>query len=467
MKRLLPNFFASKQVQPPVTKDKRKAAAAPAVDLLISIMDNLPIRNEWLRREELDRINRDATVISSLGSRKAATLKKEIIFTSDNEDIANKLYGVFHPGVMRKILDAPFQGAAIFEINWTDDEDLVLVPKLVERDYTRFMIRNETLYYTPYGSLEDIPQYKAVYALYEDKYHRPMGTPLCESLFWYVKFKNASLQFWVKFLEKYGVPWAIGKTDGDKDMMADEIYSMLSGDSAVIDPDDNIEIITVDKNGDFDKITAYLDDQIRESILGGNLTGNVKGGSYAAAETHNDIREDIAMADENMTISLIERVIDAFIAINNLSTTIEVTLKDKDDPNLSLAERDERITKMGYRPTQDYIEKTYNITVEAVEPSKIANRAFMQKLYALSATKPITTTDDLSNSVDIKKIALSFQTQIVDIIDQAKSFEEAIDLLHGAYPSMDIAELQDTMDIALQNSYILGTAEVEYESEDE
>lgn len=465
MKLPFSNLFASKQTQPN-SKDKRKAAAAPAVDLLVSIMDNLPIRHEWLSREELDRISRDATVISSLGSRKAATLKKEIIFTSDNEDMANRLYGVFHPGTLRKVLDAPFQGAAIFEINWSV-QDSVLIPKLIERDYTQFMIKNETLYFAPYGSLEEIPEHKAVYALYEDKYHRPMGTPLSESLFWYVKFKNVSLQFWVKFLEKYGVPWAIGKTDGDKDTMADEIYSMLSGDAAVIDPEETIEIITADKSGDFDKITSYLDDQIREAILGGNLTGNVKGGSYAAAETHNDIREDIAMADENMTISLIERVIEAFIAINNLSVTIEVTLKDKDDPNLSLAERDERITKMGYRPTQDYIEKTYNITVEAIEPSKIANHALMKKLYALSATKPITTTDELSNSVDIHKIALSFQTQIVEIIDQANSFEEAIDLLHAAYPGMDIAELQDTMDMALQSSYILGTAEVERESEEE
>lgn len=465
MKRLFPNLFASKQSQPN-TKDKRKAAAAPAVDLLVSILDNLPVRNEWLTIEELDRIRRDATVISSIGSRKAATLKKELIFTTDDKEISKELNKVFHVGVLRKILDAPFQGAAIFEINW-NDKDSLLVPKLIERDYMQFMIKNEVLYYSPFGVPIEIPDHKAVYALHEDKYHRPMGTPLAESLFWYVKFKNASLQFWVKFLEKYGVPWAIGKTDGDKDTMADEIYSMLSGDVAVIDPEDSIEIITADKSGDFDKITGYLDDQIREAVLGGNLTGNVKGGSFAATETHNKIREDIAMTDENLSITLIKRVIEAFIAINNLSITIEVTLRDKDDPNLSLAERDERITKMGYRPTQDYVEKTYNITVEAVESSKIANHALMKKLYALSATKPITTTDELSNSVDIHKIALSFQTQIVEIIDQANSFEEAIDLLHAAYPGMDIAELQDTMDMALQSSYILGTAEVERESEED
>lgn len=464
MKRFFKNPFAAKV--PNSDKQKRTAAAAPAVDILRSVIDNLPVRGSWLGREELDRILRDSTVISSLGSRKAATLKKEIIITSDNQKNADFLYASFDHSTMRKILDAPFQGASIFEINWIDNGNL-LTPSLIERPYEHFMIKDTVLYYAPYGTPQEIPEFKAVFALYEDKYHRPMGTPLAESLFWYVKFKNASLEFWMKFLEKYGVPWAIGKTDGDKDEMADEIYAMLSGDAAVIDIEDEIDIKTADKSGDFDKITAYLDDQIRQAILGGNLTGNVSGGSYAAAEVHNDVREDIAMADENMTISLIKKVVEMFVEINRLSDTIEVSLKDKDDPNFKLAERDEKISKMGYRPTQDYIEKTYNITVEAIEPSKIANHAFMQKLYALSATKPITTTDELSDSVDIHKIALSFQTQIVDIIDQANSFEEAIDLLHAAYPGMDIAELQDTMDMALQSSYILGTAEVEREIEEE
>ncbi|MFZ5375584.1 MAG: phage portal protein family protein [Campylobacterota bacterium] len=466
MKPFFKNLFSAKQQQPSEKKD-RTVPAAPAVDILKSVLDNLPVRGRWLSREELDRILRDATVISSLGSRKAATLKKELMITADEQNKGDLLYTTFDHSTMRKILDAPFQGASIFEINWIDNKGL-LVPKLIERPYEQFMVKDTVLYYAPYGTPQDIPPYKAIAALYEDKYHRPMGTPLAESLFWYVKFKNASLEFWVKFLEKYGVPWAIGKTDGDKDTMADEIYAMLSGDAAVIDHDEEIEIKTADKTGDFDKITAYLDDQIREAVLGGNLTGNVKGGSYAAAEVHNDVREDIAMADENMTISLIEKVVQMFVEINHLPDTVEVSLKDKDDPNYKLAERDEKIANMGYRPTKEYIEKTYNITVEeASSPAPLANRSFAQKLISLSATRPISDTDTLSGLIDLKTIALSFQTQIAEIIDGAESFEEAIDRLHAAYPQMDISELQETMDIALQSSYILGTAEAEFEEEEE
>lgn len=463
--RFIPNIFKPKQTKA-LKQEKRTSSAAPAVDILRSIMDNLPVYQRWLDQDELDRISNDATVISSIGSRKAATLKKELIITCKDETLIEPLTNVFDHTVLRKILDAPFQGASVFEVNWeVQPEGYLLMPKLVERSYREFTMKNGVLYYSPYGALESIPEHKAVIALYEDKYHKPMGRPLAESLFWYVKFKNASLEFWIKFLEKYGVPWAIGKTDGDKDAMAEELYAMLSGDAAVIEKDDEIKIETVSKTGDFDKITSYLDDQIREAILGGNLTGNVSGGgSYAATQTHNDIREDIAMSDEHTTLQLMRKVIESFRVLNSIKEPIKIILKDKDDPNTVLAERDERISNMGYKPTKAYIERTYNIEVEEKTDTEatIANK-HLQKLYAFSQNKPITSLEDIENSADLKTIALSFQSQIVDIVDKCNSFEEAIDALHTAYPSMDIEALQDVMDSALQSSYILGSAQSEFE----
>lgn len=463
--RFIPNIFKPKQTKA-LKQEKRTSSAAPAVDILRSVMDNLPVYQRWLDQDELDRISNDATVISSIGSRKAATLKKELIITCKDETLIEPLMNVFDHTVLRKILDAPFQGASVFEVNWeVAPEVYLLMPKLVERSYREFTMKNGVLYYSPYGALTDIPEHKAVIALYEDKYHKPMGRPLAESLFWYVKFKNASLEFWIKFLEKYGVPWAIGKTDGDKNEMAEELYAMLSGDAAVIDKDDEIKIETVSKTGDFDKITSYLDNQIREAILGGNLTGNVSGGgSYAATQTHNEIREDIAMSDEHTTLQLMRKVIESFRVLNSIKEPISIILKDKDDPNTVLAERDERIYNMGYKPTKAYVERTYNIEVEErTDPTATIANKHLQKLYAFSQNKPITSLEDIESGADLKTIALSFQSQIVDIVDKCTSFEEAIDALHEAYPQMDIEALQNVMDSALQSSYILGSAQSEFE----
>jgi len=450
---------------PPQTQKvslKRSVAAAPKSNLLTSLMNDLPVEREWLDYHEMNRVLRDATVISAYGSRKAATLKKELLIESKNEALKSAIAATFDYKTLRKILDAPMQGISVFELNWIEDAN-ILRPKLVERDYRNFTIHNDSLMFTPYGIPQEIPEHKVIYSTYEEKYNRPMGTPLAEALFWPVKFKNASLEFWIKFLEKYGSPWAIGKTEGDKDVMADELYAMLGGDSAVIDMEDDVELHQVDNNGDFDKISQYCDNQIRQVILGGNLTSEVKGGSYAATSVHNDIREDIAMSDENLTLDLIMQVTTYIKEINHISDEVSIILKDKDDPNIALSERDKRISEMGYRPTKEYIEQTYNITVE--EPTQ--TQAILNKSlpFALSASKPIDTVDKAYDDLNLNSLALSLSKQVIDIVDSASSFEEAMDLLSDAYPKMNMDELQEFMEQSLANAEILGSAEVEYEDE--
>jgi phage gp29-like protein len=453
--------YPSKHIANKTTK--RTAAAAPASDLLTSLMNNLPVDQEWLDHDEMRRITRDGTVIAAFGSRKAATLKKELLIDTKDEKLKLAIEKSFGYKTLRKILDTPMQGCAVFELNWTDDG--LWRPELVERNYRTFVVEKGVLKFARYGMSEEIPPYKVLYNTYEEKFDRPMGTPIAEALFWPVKFKNASLEFWVKFLEKYGTPWAIGKTSGDKDDMADELYAMLGGDSAVIDEEDSIEITQIQKAGDFDKIAEYCDNQIRSIILGGNLTSEVKGGSFAAAGVHNDIREDIAMADENLTLDLIREAARMIKEINNISADVTVILKDKDDPNIELAKRDKSISEMGWTPTQEYIEKTYNITVEKTAAIPVANRTAPGRVFAFSKEKPADSVDAGLKEVNMEKIALSFQNQIEKMLDEASTFEEVIDSLQAAYPKMELNELQELLENVMADAEILGYAEIEEESD--
>ncbi len=459
MKRILDIF--KPQINKKQVALKRSVSAAPTKNLLVTLMNELPIETNWLDYDEMDRITRDATVISSYGSRKAATLKKELTIETKNELLKSAIIETFDYKTLRKILDAPMQGCSVFELNWIESSTNILRPKLIERDYRNFVMNNGVLHFKPNGIAQNIPQYKVIYSTYEEKYNRPMGTPLAEALFWPVKFKNASLEFWVKFLEKYGSPWAIGKTEGDKDVMADELYAMLGGDSAVIDMEDEVQIHQIQRSGDFDKITEYCDNQIRQVILGGNLTSEVKGGSRAAASVHNDIREDIAMSDENLTIDLINQVVQFTKELNHISDDVIIKLKDKDDPNIALSERDKRISEMGWKPTKEYIEKTYNISVDTSvsTTSPIANK------LSFSSKKPLDAIDKAYDDLNISPIAIALSTQVMEIVDSCESFEEAIDALSEAYPKMDLIELQELMENSIANAEILGNAEVEYENE--
>ncbi|MDY0320409.1 MAG: DUF935 family protein [Arcobacteraceae bacterium] len=428
---------------------------------ILTALFSLPVRPEWLTDDEIDKINRDSTVISSIGSRKAATLKKEILITCENKDIKDNLEAVFDYETLDSILDTPYQGFSVFEINWFEKDDLNFYPRLVERDYKDFELHQDVLKFVNNGFTLDIAQYKAVYATYKAKYNKPYGQPIYIPLFWLIEFKNASLQFWIELLERFGTPWVIAKTEGNKDDLADEIYNMLGGDGAVLDTDDTLEIKTIQDKANFKEIIEYIDDQIRQVILGGNLTSNVKGGSQAAATVHNDIREDLAGADENIVNKIIREIIHMFKELNNIDIDIKGRLKDIDDPNKELADRDKVIYDMGFDIDEEYIQTTYNIKVKKRD---IQSQALIpNSKLAFSKSMPQDELEIKTNSIDTIN-PLTFQKQILKLVENSTSYEELQEKLLDIYPNINTKDLEDLLFKNIANSDILGRAEIEDEN---
>ncbi len=447
---------------------KRTQSAAPMSDLLVGLFSSLPVQRGWLSVEQCKRIDRDDQVISSLGSRKAATLKKELVITCDDAKVVEALEATFHRVFLSQALDTPIQGLSVFEQNWkTHEATGLLIPSLIERDYRNFIVKDHTLKYDPMGSGTGsaIDPHKAIYTLHNPKHDRPMGRSLYEALYWPVRLKGASLDFWHKFLEKYGVPWVVGKTAGDRDEMAEELFNMLSGDAAVVDEDDTVETIVSSKVGDFDKLVSYCDAQIAKTILGGNLTSEVQSGSLAAAQVHDGVRGDIAMMDEHIVMEAIWQVVDDFKQINAISQKIDIKLTDEQNPNIELSLRDWRISLMGWQPTQEHIEATYGVKVQPM-PQK-EQQVTAKKLGGLlhfSATKPQDAISAGLGSIDANPIVLSLQKQMLKIIENAESFEDAFKAIEEAYPGIEFEQLESMMANAMMNADILGVAEVEDEN---
>ncbi len=443
-------------------KEKRELVrlSSKQKDILTTLF-SLPVSPDWLTDEEIDKITRDSTVTSSIGSRKAATLKKEILISCDDEFIKENLEAIFDYDTLDSILDTPYQGFSVFELNWSQKDDFNFYPKLVERNYKEFQLHKDVLKFAGNGLAEDIASFKAIHATYKAKYNKPYGQPIYAPLFWLIEFKNASLEFWIELLERFGTPWVIGKTEGNKDDLADEIYNMLGGDGAVLDTEDSIELKTISSSdkANFKEIIEYIDDQIRQLILGGNLTSNVKGGSQAAATVHNEIREDLAKADENIVNKTIKETIKNFKELNHIDTEITGRLKDIDDPNTEMATRDKTITEMGFELEPEYIEKTYGVKVKPKEANIIPN----SKLLSFSKTLPQDELELQSNSIDTIN-PLTFQKQILKLVENSSSYEELQESLLNIYPNIDTKDLADLLFRNIANSDIQARAEVEEEN---
>lgn len=391
-----------------------------------------------LSDEQMDKIIRDLSVSQADESRKSVTEKKELQIVSKNDKHIAALLEVFTPDVISQILDTYMYGFNVFEINWKLKDGLYL-PELIQRDYRTFVYDSEgVLKWRNQGMLYDIPEYKIITATYRKRFNKPYGDGKIAKIYFPVKLKNASMEFWVRFLEKFGSPWAIGKTDSDADELANEINAMLSGDTAVIDPDEKIELIhpSGDK-GDFDKLIDYCDSQINRAILGGNLTGNVSSGSLAATQVHNEIREDLANADRKILEHVLNRAIGYFKEVNGITDEMYVMLKDEDDPHTELATRDKTIFDMGYRPTKEYIEATYNITVEEMQQQETVTANKTPFKAHLIANK--TDTDEqkaAARAILFDELVSSFlenaslsKSNFTLLLDKSESFEDLLDAL--------------------------------------
>nr|DAD67505.1 MAG TPA: portal [Siphoviridae sp. ctUfO3] len=434
---------------------RKKAALIPQNGTLIDLLINTGVSS--IGDDDMDMILADLTVTQCDVSRKSVTEKKEIQIVCDNEKIKDEFKKIFNPDVVSQILETYLYGLNVFEVNYKEKEGLVY-PRLVQRDFRQFKFNDASEFvFNAGGSEQSIPPLKVIYALNRANFRKVYGDGLLKKLYFPVKMKNASLKFWFRFLEKFGSPWAIAKTSYEPDEMAAEVQAMLSGDSAVIDTDEEITLVQPTSNVDFTRLPAYLDNQISKAILGANLTSDVKEGSYAAAKTHNEIREDLAANDGKILVFVMNKAISFFKEINGYNGELYAKLFDEDAPNTERAARDKTLYDMGFTPTKKYITSAYNIELDDNEQAQEKDRnlkANKANLTALKGSlKALDRFDKATNEMDIEDGEI--EAVLNKLIASSETYEEAFDKLYELY-DLPFEKLEPLMFKAVVNAQMLG-----------
>ena len=444
-------LFKNKSEQP----QRKKAALIPQNGTLIDLLINTGVSS--VGDDDMDMILADLTVTQCDVSRKSVTEKKEIQIVCDDEKIKDEFKKVFNPDVVSQILETYLYGLNVFEVNYKEKEGLVY-PRLVQRDFRQFKFNDASEFvFNAGGSEQSIPPLKVIYALNRANFRKVYGDGLLKKLYFPVKMKNASLKFWFRFLEKFGSPWAIAKTSYEPDEMAAEVQAMLSGDSAVIDTDEEITLVQPTSNVDFTRLPAYLDNQISKAILGANLTSDVKEGSYAAAKTHNEIREDLAANDGKILVFVMNKAISFFKEINGYNGELYAKLFDEDAPNTERAARDKTLYDMGFTPTKKYITSAYNIELDDNEQAQEKDRNFKANKANLTALKgslkAVDRFDKATDEMDIEDGEI--EAALNKLIASSETYEEAFDKLYELY-DLPFEKLEPLMFKAVANAQMLG-----------
>ena len=133
--------------------------------------------------------------------------------------------------ILSGILDAPFFGFSPIEILWEAKNSALRIKdlKVLPNRWFGFDDKNRPRFRSLANPWEGdrLPFGKFVFAKHFPTYDNPYGLRLLSRCFWPVMFKKGSIKFWVKCLEKYGMPFLFGKHA--KGAGLEEKQALLSG----------------------------------------------------------------------------------------------------------------------------------------------------------------------------------------------------------------------------------------------
>jgi len=336
-----------------------------------------------------DQIERDCHAAAVLNKRKTAVTSKEwelLPASSSRKDkkaadmVRAQLKNLPFDRICLALLDATLKGFSAAEVMWEADGNEIVAKSIVPLPQRRFWMgidgRPRLLTITNVWPGEDLPDRKIIIHRFGVKQHeQPYGLGLGYALFWPTFFKRQDITFWLRFLDKFADPTAVGKyPPGTANQDQDDLMSalrMIGTDGRIVVPENIvIELLEAKRSSSIDsyeKLARYMDEQISECVLGETLTTNLQGqGSLAAASVHDQVRSELCKADSDLlSDTLNDTVVTWLTEFNCPGANPPKIWRDCEDPeNLKMrSDRDVNIYDMGYEPDEEYINETYGTGV--------------------------------------------------------------------------------------------------------
>lgn len=442
---------------------------------------------------------RDGHAGSVLRKRRQAVIAREWTVTPASEAPADELAAQLLRAALKRIrfdracqglLTSVLTGYAVAEVMWEAAELTLedgtrrswIVPADIRvRNPRRFVFdRDLKLRLLTWDAPTDgipVPDRKfLLLRFWAEENEDPYGRGLGHDLFWPVFFKRNAIALWNALIEKFGLPFVYaeypaGTPQGDRQQLSQQLQDLARGAGLVVPQGTLIKFLEAGVGGSatgrmHGDLVDAMDAEISKIVLGETLTtemGSV--GSRAASETHDGVRGELADQDADLLSAELNNTLLAWITEFNLpgAQPPSIDRAASEQPDLKArSELDERLFKVGFEPTEDYIAETYGPGYRRIqsrppampEPEPGADPAFAEGpedpvagIAARLAADAAGAQDDLMGAIR-------------DEVDAAVSFadlEIRLARLSGALPVRPIAE---KLGPAFALAYLVGAADV-------
>ena len=408
------------------------------------------------------------TIDGSKGDQKKAKFVEEYLW---NIDLRN---------VISQMLEAIGFGYAVHEIVWntvqTDLGTLILPTAIKDRkqEWFKFDSDSKLLLQTNDGSRREMPERKFLVTRNRPTTANPYGNAVYSRCFWPLAFKKGGLKFWMLFVEKYGMPKAIGKvpptaTEKEQQNFLKMLADLVRDAVAVIPQTGSVELLEAGAaNANPHKaIVDWADQAMSKAWLGETLTTEQtsSGGTQAMATVHNDVRADLALDDAAMIESSINQLIRWIYEINwpNEKEIPWMNIILPEDLQEARLNRDIKLTQLGVKFNAQYITDVYGIDEKYFEMTEVQPQGGMFAEGPEKKGKVRNTSHELRKQVNAFTEHLEDECEKVDIlapirelVENAKSLEEVRDKLIGCYAEMPMEKIADEMEQAFLAADLAG-----------
>jgi len=376
------------------TQDGRDITRGYTGPLLLPTDTVLRTRGNW-DWEIYETVLSDDEVKSALNQRQLAVTRcewqvdaggKRAIDQAAADFLREQLDAIGWDNITTKMLFGVFYGFAVAEVIYAPQGRYVGIDRIVVRNRRRFRFgeQGDLRLLTPQALHEGEPAeppYFWSFSCGADNDDEPYGLGLAHWLYWPVLFKRNGVKFWLIFLEKFGMPTAVGEYDGNN--TSDEEQAKLlratkaiQTDSGIIIPTGmKLQLLEAARSGtaDYETLYARMNEAIQKVVLGQTASTQGTPGKLGGQDLQGDVRRDIVTADADLVCESFNLGPVKWLTAWNFPGAVPPRVyRVTDEPAdlNAMAERDVKIaTGLGYRRTPESVNELYGEGWEPATPT--------------------------------------------------------------------------------------------------
>lgn len=389
-----------------------------------------------------------------------------------------------------------FYGYAVSEVIYGRDGSNVTLDAIRVRNRRRFRfdkdakLRLQTYENMVPGEPCESP-YFWNFATGADNDDEPYGLGLAHWLYWPTLFKRNGLKFWLTFLEKFGMPTAVGEYDtnatpAERSALLAATLAVQTDSGIILPKGMALNLLEAARSGtaDYKALQDNMDEMIAKVVVGQSMTSEARGGQYKSEMQH-DVRQDLVKADSDLICESFNlTVVQWLTAWNFPSAQPPRVYRVVDEPEdlKQRADRDKVVAGMGFKPSLRYIQDTYggdwvesappatNVTLDlppgadttSASGGDAAPGAAASFAEVVAAAEPADAASKMTEQLDrnLQPVMTRWIGVLRDLVEKASSLEELRDAVLNLQPDMGLDDYATVMAQALAAAHLAGRHDI-------